>query len=49
MRRRRVTVESPLLVSGSFGPLELDTRAKHYEYITSTPKAGWTNTDMLGS
>ena len=33
----------------SFGPLELDSRSQEYGWITSTPKAGWANTDILGA
>jgi len=34
---------------GSFGPVELDRNAKHYGYITSTPKAGWQYADLAGA
>jgi fructokinase len=33
----------------SFGPLDLDPRSPLYGYITSTPKAGWRNTDIAGA
>lgn len=33
---------------GSFGPVDLDKSSKTYGYITSTPKNGWENTDVLG-
>ncbi|MCC6557122.1 MAG: ROK family protein [Polyangiaceae bacterium] len=32
----------------SFGPLDLDPASRTYGYITSTPKTGWRNTDLLG-
>lgn len=32
---------------GCFGPLDLDKSSDTYGYITSTPKDGWENTDML--
>jgi fructokinase len=32
----------------SFGPVGLDPRSDSYGYITSTPKAGWSNTDVAG-
>lgn len=32
---------------GCFGPLDLDVKSSTYGYITSTPKNGWENTDML--
>jgi fructokinase len=31
-----------------FGPLDLDTASPTYGYITATPKAGWSSTDILG-
>jgi fructokinase len=33
---------------GSFGPLSLQPEAADYGHITSTPKPGWSNTDMVG-
>lgn len=33
---------------GSFGPVDLNKESKTYGYITSTPKQGWENTDVLG-
>lgn len=30
-----------------FGPLDANPRSKTYGFITSTPKPGWTNTDVL--
>ncbi len=32
----------------SFGPLDLDERSPTYGFITSTPKPGWRNTDLVG-
>ena len=32
----------------SFGPVDLDPRSEHYGYITRTPKAGWSYTNVLG-
>lgn len=34
---------------GSFGPISPDRHALDYGYITSTPKPGWTQTDMAGT
>jgi fructokinase len=34
---------------GSFGPLELRRGAAGYGRITSTPKPGWQNTDLVGT
>src|ERR1700749_1328689 len=33
---------------GCFGPLDLHPASATYGYITSTPKAAWHNTDILG-
>lgn len=33
---------------GSFGPLDLNPSSPEYGFITRTPKAGWSNTDLLG-
>ena len=33
---------------GCFGPLELDPARPAYGYITSTPKPGWQQTDIVG-
>jgi len=33
---------------GSFGPLDPDPNSPTFGYITSTPKAGWTNSDFVG-
>lgn len=42
--------ETPLsaIGIGSFGPLDLERGSPTYGYITSTPKPGWTNTDIVG-
>ena len=32
---------------GSFGPIDLDKSSKTYGYITTTPKPGWANVDVL--
>lgn len=42
---RKYKIES--LGIGCFGPLDLNKSSDTYGYITSTPKAGWENTDML--
>jgi fructokinase len=34
---------------GSFGPVDLDRSSPAYGHITSTPKAGWANFDLLGA
>lgn len=34
---------------GSFGPVDLDFHSATYGHITSTPKPGWANTDMIGA
>jgi fructokinase len=32
----------------SFGPVDLDVSSSSYGHITSTPKAGWANCDLVG-
>jgi fructokinase len=32
----------------SFGPIDLDPDSRTYGYITTTPKVGWNNVDLLG-
>jgi fructokinase len=32
----------------TFGPVDLDEASPRYGYITTTPKPGWKNTDMVG-
>ncbi len=34
---------------GSFGPLDLRPNSPTYGYITSTPKPGWAQTDLVGA
>jgi fructokinase len=34
---------------GCFGPIDLDRSSPKYGHITSTPKAGWQDTDVVGS
>ena len=36
------------LAVGTFGPADLDRGSAGYGYITSTPKEGWSQTDLLG-
>ncbi len=33
---------------GCFGPIDLDKNSKTYGYITSTPKKGWSNCNVVG-
>ena len=33
---------------GSFGPIDLNKESKTYGYITTTPKVGWENTNVVG-
>lgn len=33
----------------SFGPLDLDPGSARYGWITTTPKPGWANTDVIGA
>lgn len=41
--------EAPLAAVGigSFGPIDLDPGSPTFGFITSTPKAGWTQTDLV--
>lgn len=34
---------------GSFGPIDLNKNSKTYGYITTTPKVGWANCNLVGS
>jgi fructokinase len=34
---------------GSFGPVDLDRRSPRYGTITTTPKPGWSGTDLVGT
>jgi fructokinase len=34
---------------GSFGPVDLDLTSPQYGHITTTPKAGWANFDLVGT
>lgn len=34
---------------GSFGPLDLEPASPTYGHVTSTPKAGWEGTDLVGA
>jgi|APTNR8051073442_1049403.scaffolds.fasta_scaffold08170_4 fructokinase len=34
---------------GCFGPVDLDPKSGTYGYITTTPKPGWQNTDIVGA
>lgn len=34
---------------GCFGPVDLNKNSKTYGYITSTPKEGWSNCDIVGT
>jgi len=44
------TQQSPLAALGiaSFGPIDLDRRSPTYGFITTTPKPGWADTDIVG-
>lgn len=33
---------------GSFGPIDVNPRSPHFGYITTTPKPGWQNVDLVG-
>lgn len=40
--------EVTALSVGSFGPIDINPASPTYGYITTTPKAGWAQTDLLG-
>ena len=46
-QRRRGTLQA--IGIASFGPVDLNDASPTYGYITSTPKAGWRNTDIVGA
>lgn len=48
--RQQETSLGPVAALGvaAFGPLDLDPASPTYGYVTSTPKPGWANTDLLG-
>ena len=46
----RAQPELPVAIGiGSFGPVDPNPASPTYGYITSTPKAGWLNTDVAGT
>jgi fructokinase len=48
--RAQHSQQGPLTAAGiaSFGPVDLDPVSPTYGFITSTPKAGWAQTDIVG-
>jgi fructokinase len=48
--REQRAQHGPLTAAGiaSFGPVDLDPASPTYGFVTSTPKAGWSRTDMVG-
>ena len=46
---REATVSLQGIGIGSFGPIDLHTDSPTYGHITSTPKAGWANFDLVGA
>ena len=46
-QRQRGTLQA--IGIGSFGPLDLHEGSPTYGYITSTPKPGWRNADIVGA
>jgi len=47
-RQRREGAELLALGVGAFGPIELDPGRPDFGYITSTPKPGWQDVDLVG-
>ena len=46
-KESNVTIDG--LGIGSFGPVDLHRESPTYGYITSTPKPGWANVDLVGA
>ncbi len=48
--KARQAEHGPLAALGvaSFGPVDLDERSSTYGFITTTPKPGWNNADIVG-
>jgi len=47
--RRQIATEGVMAVGvGSFGPIDPSRKSSTYGFITSTPKPGWGNTNLLG-
>lgn len=48
---RGVMPRTPIAALGiaSFGPVDLNPRSPSYGHITTTPKPGWANADMVGN
>src|SRR3984885_14532475 len=49
LRRARTFGSLAAIGVGSFGPVDLDKTSARYGFITKTPKAGWSGTDMAGT
>ena len=49
--QEREADEGPLAAIGvaSFGPVDPDPKSSSYGFITTTPKPGWANTDVVGA
>lgn len=48
MHRSGSAAETLALIDvASFGPIDLDPFSPTYSFITTTPKAGWSSTDLL--
>lgn len=48
-RRPRPDVRLGAVGFASFGPIDLNPGSPTYGYITTTPKASWSNTDVVGT
>lgn len=47
-RGQAIHGKAEALVVGTFGPADLNVGSDTFGYITSTPKPGWSQTDLLG-
>lgn len=43
------SVQIRIIGVGAFGPLDLNSKSPTYGFITTTPKPGWRNADVLGT
>ncbi|MHB8134182.1 MAG: ROK family protein [Anaerolineaceae bacterium] len=47
-KKEELKIELTSIGLGCFGPIGLDKKSSDYGFITSTPKPGWKNTDIIG-
>ena len=47
--QKRLGIQLPAVGLASFGPIDLHPASPQYGFVTSTPKPGWRDFDLLGS